>query len=99
MDKNYFLQPTNPCQRKYEALRALFVDNLSPKEVSAKFGYSIHTIYSYQQEFNSGSEINFFLPLKKGPRGVLSKNPSLKGRIISLRKKNSSILEIQEILN
>jgi len=50
MDKNYFLQPTNPCQRKYEALRALFVDNLSPKEVSAKFGYSIHTIYSYQQE-------------------------------------------------
>jgi hypothetical protein len=33
----FFAQPTNPCHRRYEALRAVFVDSRSPKDVAEQF--------------------------------------------------------------
>lgn len=98
MEKNYFLDPKDPAQKKYEALRAIFVDGLNPKEVARKFGYSIHTIYSYSHEFNKSRKIELFLPLRRGPKGFHSKNSSVKDKIISFRKKNFSISEIKEAL-
>ena len=38
-DKNFFLQPQNEWQRRYEALRASFVDRLPAKVVADRFGY------------------------------------------------------------
>jgi len=36
----YFLQPADPRQRKYEALRAVFIDQMPQNEVAARFGFS-----------------------------------------------------------
>ena len=36
----YFANPTTPDHRKYEVLRALFLEKLPQKEVSEKFGYT-----------------------------------------------------------
>ena len=37
---NFFLQPSCPPQRQYEALRAVFADGCRQKEVAQRFGYS-----------------------------------------------------------
>ncbi len=36
----FFLEPADPQQRKYEALRAVFVDQTPQNEVAARFGFS-----------------------------------------------------------
>ena len=41
MAPEFFLNPTDPMQRRYEALRASFVEGLSAHEVATKFGYSV----------------------------------------------------------
>jgi len=39
-DKNYFLRPVHEWQRRYEALRASFVERLPAKVVAERFDYS-----------------------------------------------------------
>jgi transposase len=44
-----FIQPTASAQRRYEALRAYFVEELSPDEIAERFGYrkaSVQTLIS-----------------------------------------------------
>ena len=36
----FFLEPVDLQQRKYEALRAVFIDQLPQNEVAARFGFS-----------------------------------------------------------
>ena len=36
----FFLQPTQTYHRRYEALRAIFVDGRSQKDVAAEFGFT-----------------------------------------------------------
>jgi len=38
--RDFFLKPSCPRQRQYEALRAVFVDGLPQKEAAERFGYS-----------------------------------------------------------
>ena len=38
--QDFFRQPTHPYQRRFEALRAVFVDGRSQKEVAEQFGVS-----------------------------------------------------------
>jgi hypothetical protein len=40
----FFLAPACPCQRQYEALRAVFVEGLSQKDVAARFGYTYDSL-------------------------------------------------------
>jgi len=98
MSKNFFLQPTDPMQRRYEALRASFVDDLSAQEVAYRFGYSIHTINALRRDFKAGSLLPFFLPLVKGPKKARPSTIQCKDRIIELRKQNYSIDEIEEVM-
>ena len=37
--REFFSHTTNPYHRRYEALRAVFVEKRSQKEVAAEFGY------------------------------------------------------------
>ena len=37
----YFLDPSEPVQRRYEAMRAYFVDGLTAGDVATQFGYSL----------------------------------------------------------
>jgi transposase len=98
MSKTFFLNPDDPMQKRYEALRASFVDELSAEHVAKKFGYSIHTINALRRDFKSGSLQPFFRPLTKGPKQRRPSTIDAKARIIELRKQNYSIDEIEEVL-
>jgi hypothetical protein len=37
--RRFFLQPSADCQRLYEALHAVCVDDCRPKDVAERFGY------------------------------------------------------------
>lgn len=50
----YFLEPALPAQRRYEALRAYFVDDASAAEVGARFGYSAPTVHQLAAELRAG---------------------------------------------
>ena len=98
MSKDFFLDPDDPMQKRYEALRASFVDELSAQQVSEKFGYSIHTVNALRRDFKSGALQPFFRPLTKGPKHRRPSTIEAKDRIIELRKQNYSIDEIEEVL-
>lgn len=98
ISKDFFLHPSDPMQKRYEALRASFVDELGAKEVAQRFGCSVHTINALRRDFLSGSLPPFFLPLMKGPKQPRPATLQCKGRIIELRKQNYSIDEIEEVL-
>ena len=98
MSKEFFLNPEDPMQKRYEALRTSFVDGLSGEDVAQKFGYSIHTINALRRDFKTSSLPPFFCPLTKGPKHRRPSTLKAKGRIIELRKQNYSIEEIEEVL-
>jgi hypothetical protein len=42
--RRYFMQPTNVYQRQYEALRAVFADGRSQKDVAKSFGFEYDSL-------------------------------------------------------
>ena len=54
----FFLQPSSPRQRQYQALRAVFVEGFSQKEAAAGFGYSYDAfrqlVHEFRQTFHAG---------------------------------------------
>jgi transposase len=84
--------------KRYEALRASFVDGLSAQEVAQRFGYSIHTVNALRRDFKAGSLPPLFRPLAKGPKQRRASTVQWKSRIIALRKQNYSVVEIEEVL-
>ena len=51
--RDYFLRPSCPGQRQYEALRAVFVEGLSQKDAALRFGYSYGALRQLVLEFRS----------------------------------------------
>lgn len=98
MDAKYFLEPKDPMQKRYEALRMCYVEKLPAEEVAKRTGYSTHTIYYLKKEYKTKDVGNFFLPLERGNKKIHKKTDSKYTRIIELRKRNYSIEEIEEIL-
>ena len=63
--RDFFSQPTHPYHRRYEALRAVFFEGRSQKEVAETFGYQYSTlrqlIYEFRQHGrDSGDASPFF---------------------------------------
>ena len=54
----FFLEPSSPRQRQYEALRAVFVEGSSQKEAADRFGYSYDAfrqlVHEFRQSFHDG---------------------------------------------
>ena len=49
--REFFSQTANPYQRRYEALRAVFVDGRSQKDVAKEFGYQYSSLRQLVYEF------------------------------------------------
>lgn len=49
--REFFSQPTNPYHRRYEALRAVFVEGRSLKEVADQFGLAYNSLRQLLYEF------------------------------------------------
>lgn len=91
-----FLSPAATAQRRYEALRAYFVEGLSRAETAARFGYSPQTIASLVRDFRSGHLV-FFPPVAPARRRSPAKERA-RARIVELRQAGHSALEISEAL-
>lgn len=47
----FFVQPTNPQHRRYEALRAVFVDGRTVKDVAEQFSMAYSSLRQWVYEF------------------------------------------------
>ncbi len=97
-----FLKPQTREQKRYEALRARFVDGLPTAEVARRFGYSPGTFRNMCSEFMRSDDPNFFAPRPRTRRiKESSPDPALsrRERIIELRKvRGLSIYDIADVL-
>ncbi len=89
----YFLTPAEPAQRRYEALRAYFLEDLSASEVAARFGYSPANVHQMAPELRGGLAA-FFASSKPGPKGPHKATGRIRDQVIALRAKDCSIEEI-----
>jgi len=94
--KDFFLNPKTPQQRQYDALRDYYLNSLSQKETAEKYGYTTSSFQTIVRDFKK-QKIILFPARQKKPRKKQISN-SIAERIIDLRKKNHSILDIQESL-
>lgn len=92
-----FLEPSNSTHRRYEALRAFFVDGLTSAEAAARFGYTPGSFRVLIHQFRNHPGRDFFLPSTRETR-PLAKQQRLRERVVILRKQNLSVHDISRAL-
>ena len=93
-----FLHRENGTHRKYEALRALFVEGVSIPEAAHRFGYAVGTVARHRTAFLRQPGVLSFLPDRRG-KPKPSPVPDRDGRFAAFRKaENLSAAEIAERL-
>lgn len=102
-DIDYFQNPSTIAQKKYEALRAFFIDELPAQEVAPKFGYTYRAFTSLVAEFRKNrrekpGEDPFFQIKKPGRKEMVQKQ-SITKLVVDLRKKYHSVSDIKVILD
>ncbi|MQA62888.1 MAG: transposase, partial [Actinophytocola sp.] len=81
--------------RRYEALRAFFVDGLTYAQVAERFGYTRWAAVNLVREYRAGKLELFAPPRKPGPPpGVAPGKDRARGRVIELRRQGLSTYEI-----
>jgi transposase-like protein len=92
----FFARPTDPTQRRYEALRAYLHQGLPAAEVARRFGYATDTLHGMVRQFRGGRR-DFFVVAKPGPKTAPAKQAA-RARIVELRQAGHSIDEIATAL-
>lgn len=95
--RQFFLEPSSPRQRMYEALRAFFVEGRPSAEVARSFGYAQGSFHVLCHHFRRDPDPQFFVKPRHGPTEQPKKSAA-RELIISLRKKNYSVYEISQAL-
>jgi hypothetical protein len=93
----FFTAPSQPNQRRYEALRAYFVDRLSVAQAGARAGYTRASMASLLRDFRAGRVQMFAPPGRPGPRSAPAKDRA-RARVIQLRRQGLSVHEISSRL-
>ena len=66
LSRRFFLEPPQPLHRRYEALRAVFVDGQPQVEVAQRFGSTYNTLRRLVSDFRAQCRADqvppFFLP-------------------------------------
>ena len=89
----YFTAPRHPNQRRYEALRAYFTEDLTVAEAGARAGYTRSAMASLLRDFRAGRLELFAPPGKPGPKTAPAKDRA-RPRVIELRRAGLSVHEI-----
>jgi hypothetical protein len=92
----FFAEPADPTQRRYEALRAYLLEARPAAEVAAAFGYTTETLNSIVRDFRAGRRA-FFVSARPGPKRAPAKDRA-HDRIVELRSAGHSIDEIALVL-
>jgi transposase len=94
----FFTQPVLTWQRRYEALRAFFVDRLPTQLVAERFGFSANCVRLLCHQFRHGK-----IDLSESfPQGKLTRykvGSDTRGKIIAWRQQRLSAGEIVELLS
>jgi transposase len=95
--RRFFLEPASPRQRRYEALRAYFVEGRPAPEVATAFGYSVGALHVLAHHFRRDPAPAFFLTPRRGPQSQPKKSAA-RDLLVRLRKQNHSVYEISHQL-
>jgi hypothetical protein len=91
----WFTAPEQVNHRRYEALRAFFVEDLTYEQAGARFGYTRWAMVNLVREFRAGKLELFAPPRKPGPPpGVAPAKERVRARVIQLRREGLSTYEI-----
>ncbi|MGB2919268.1 MAG: hypothetical protein WA944_05535 [Mycobacterium sp.] len=90
-----FTAPEQVNHRRYEALRAYFVDGLSYTEAGDRFGYTRWAMINLVRDYRNG-KLTLFAPPRKPGRvpGTAPAKDRVRGRVIELRREGLSTYEI-----
>src|SRR3974377_970405 len=89
-----FTRPSQPNQRRYEALRAYFVEGVSVVEVAERLGYTRATVEALVRDYRKGSLGELFVQPRPGPKSQPKKDAA-RERAIELRRQRHGIEEIR----
>jgi len=86
--------------RRYEALRAFFVDGLTHAQAAARFGYTRWAMVNLVRDYRAGGLEMFAAPRKPGPPpGVTPAKDRARKRVVELRREGLSTYEISARLS
>ncbi|MGH9012170.1 MAG: hypothetical protein ACRDYF_20340 [Acidimicrobiia bacterium] len=85
----FFVSPGDAAQRRYETLRAYFVEGASAAEAGARFGYTESTVAAMARDFRAGDR-DFFVDRRPGPREAPAK-AAAREAVLRLRTQGYSI--------
>ena len=91
--REFFTTPTQVNQRRYEALRAYYAEDLTLADAGERFGYTRATMASLVRDFRAG-RLELFSPPGKPGRKSAPATDRARGRVIQLRRQGLSVYEI-----
>jgi transposase len=93
----YFTALAGAAQRRYEALRAYFLDEMPAAEVADRFGYSTASVHQMATLLRKG-RLSLFAETRPGPKGPRKATGILRARALELRAAGHSVTEIAAAL-
>ena len=97
-DDTYFTKPIHDWQRRYEALRASFVERLPAKVVADRFGYTPAYVHLLRHQFIN-EKIDFSEPVPEGKIARRRVNSEVRQKIRHWRELRLSAGEITQLLS
>jgi transposase len=91
-----FTAPVEPNQRRYEALRAYYVEGASAEAVAQRFGYTRASVETLVREHRAG-RLGLFASSRPGPR-TQPKKDRARALVVALRSEGRSLGEIGRAL-
>ena len=97
----FFAQPSSPLHRRYEVLRAFFLEGQTAETVARRFGYSVGSVYAMTRDFRRLQDpaAFFFRPPAAPGRPPRQPPQQVRERVIELRKANLSVPDIKARLD
>jgi len=97
-DITYFTQPAHSWQRRYEALRASFVEHVPAQAVADRFGYTPEYIRLLRHMFKH-EKVDFSEPVPEGKIARRRVTTEIRRKIRAWREKQLSAGEITQLLS
>src|ERR1019366_6977379 len=93
----FFTAPDQVNRRRYEALRAHYVDGLTFAVAGARFGYTRWAMINLDREFRAGPLELFGPPGKPGPKRA-PRRAAARARVVAPRRRGLPVYEISAAL-
>ena len=95
-EAEFFADPTDTAQRRYEALRAYFLEGATAAQAAARFGYAEASVQAMVRDFRRGDR-DFFAQRRPGPASAPAKQAA-RAEVLRLRAAGHSVTEITAAL-